>query len=384
MFPNDESSSLDKLKVQLNPFFFHYNQIPKTKRYKLGLYSRILIVNNINQHHYTMSLPITKVAACHISPVILDKDATMKKVFKSIREAASNGANIIVFPETFVSAFPLWSTCKAPIDNHHLFVKLVESSLYVDGPEVASLKELCKELEVVVLLGFNERSRVSVGGLWNSYILVDEKGEIGAHHRKLVPTFFEKLSWANGDGVGLNVVDSKFGKIGALICGENTNSLARFTLLSQGEQIHISIWPPAADYQRPGAAKSFDNVVANKIRCGAQCLEGKCFGVVCSSFVDKAMLEFLIDDDPSNKEFYENMSQGATFFLDPAAMEIGDFLKDEEGIAYAVFDLNKTIVPKQFHDLVGGYNRFDVFKLRVNRAPNVPIEFEDSFDAFES
>lgn len=331
-----------------------------------------------------MSLPITKVAACHISPVILDKDATMKKVFNSIREAASNGANIIVFPETFVSAFPLWSTCKAPIDNHHLFVKLVESSLYVDGPEVASLKELCKELEVVVLLGFNERSRVSVGGLWNSYILVDEKGEIGAHHRKLVPTFFEKLSWANGDGVGLNVVDSKFGKIGALICGENTNSLARFTLLSQGEQIHISIWPPAADYQRPGAAKSFDNVVANKIRCGAQCLEGKCFGVVCSSFVDKAMLEFLIDDDPSNKEFYENMSQGGTFFLDPAAMEIGDFLKDEEGIAYAVFDLNKTIVPKQFHDLVGGYNRFDVFKLRVNRAPNVPIEFEDSFDAFES
>lgn len=150
-------------------------------------------------------------------------------------------------------------------------------------------------------------------------------------------------------------------------------------MLSQGEQIHISIWPPAADYQRPGAAKSFDNVVANKIRCGAQCLEGKCFGVVCSSFVDKAMLEFLIDDDPSNKEFYENMSQGATFFLDPAAMEIGDFLKDEEGIAYAVFDLNKTIVPKQFHDLVGGYNRFDVFKLRVNRAPNVPIEFEDSF-----
>lgn len=328
-----------------------------------------------------MSLPVTKVAACHIAPVILDKAGTIKKVFSSIREAVSNGANIVVFPETFVSAFPLWSSCKAPIDNHHLFLKLVESSLYVDGPEIESLKDLCRELEVVVLLGFNERSRISAGGLWNSYVLIDETGNIGAHHRKLVPTFFEKLSWANGDGAGLNVVDSKFGKIGALICGENTNSLAKFTLLSQGEQIHISIWPPAADYQRPGAAKSFDNVVANKVRCGAQCLEGKCFGIVCSSFVDKAMLEFLIEDDPSNKEFYENMSQGATFFLDPAAMEIGDFLQNEEGIAYATFDLNKTIVPKQFHDLVGGYNRFDVFKLRVNRSPNVPIEFTDSTEA---
>ncbi|CCH40974.1 Nitrilase 3 [Wickerhamomyces ciferrii] len=324
-----------------------------------------------------MSLPVTKVAACHLAPVLLNKEETIKKVISSIEKAAAEHANIIVFPETFVSAFPVWSTCKAPIDNHELFVKLVESSLYVDGPEIESIKELCKSLEVVVLLGFNERSRVSVGGLWNSYVLIDENGNIGAHHRKLVPTYFEKLSWANGDGSGLNVVDSKYGKIGALICGENTSSLARFTLLSQGEQIHLSIWPPAADYQRPGTAKSFDNITANKIRCGIQCLEGKCFGVICSSFLDEDTMEFLVKDDPSNEEFYRKQSQGATFFLDPAANEIGDFLQHEEGIAYATFDLNKTIVPKQFHDLVGGYNRFDVFKLRVNRSKNSPIEFED-------
>ncbi|KAG2731351.1 hypothetical protein G9P44_005767 [Scheffersomyces stipitis] len=323
-----------------------------------------------------MSLPITKVAACHIAPVMMNKEATMEKAFSWIKEAAGNGANLIVFPETYVSAFPLWGACKAPIDNHHLFQQLCESSIYVDGPEIENLRKLCKLLQVVVLLGFNEKSRVSVGCLWNSYVLVDENGDIGAHHRKLVPTFFEKLSWANGDGSGLNVVDSKFGKIGALICGENTNSLARFTLLSQGEQIHISIWPPAADMHRT-SNESFDNVTANKIRCGAQCIEGKCFGVLCSSFVDQAMLDFLINDDPSNASFYNSMSQGVTCFLGPAGNEIGDSLRYEEGIAYATFDLNKAVEPKQFHDLVGGYNRFDVFKLQVNRTQNVPIHFID-------
>ncbi|KAK6201161.1 aliphatic nitrilase [Scheffersomyces amazonensis] len=325
-----------------------------------------------------MSLATVCVAACHLSPVTMNKNATMKKVIDSIYEAAGSGANLIVFPETYVSAFPLWGACKAPIDNHHLFKRLVESSIYVDGPEILNIQALCKKLEVVVLLGFNERSRVSVGCLWNSYVLVDENGNIGAHHRKLVPTFFEKLSWANGDGSGLTVIDSKYGKIGALICGENTNSLARFTLLSQGEQIHISIWPPAADMHRPSTSKkSFDNSIANKIRCGIQCIEGKCFGILCSSFVDEAMLKFLIDDDPSNEEFYRNMSQGSTCFLDPSGNEIGDNLRFKEGIAYAEFNLNDTIEPKQFHDLVGGYNRFDVFKLHVNRSPNVPVYFDE-------
>lgn len=325
-----------------------------------------------------MTLPVTRVAACHFAPVMMNKEATMEKVFNGVSEAASKGANLIVFPETYVSAFPLWGACKAPIDNHHLFKQLVESSIYIDGPEISSLQSLCKELSVVVLLGFNERSRVSVGCLWNSYVLIDENGTIGAHHRKLVPTFFEKLSWANGDGSGLNVIDSKYGKIGCLICGENTNSLARFTLLSQGEQIHISIWPPAADMHRPSEeTKSFDNITANKIRCGAQCIEGKCFGVLSSSFVDQAMLDFLIKDDPSNASFYNNMSQGITCFLSPSGNEIGDSLRFQEGIAYADFDLNTTIEPKQFHDLVGGYNRFDVFKLHVNRSRNIPIYFDE-------
>lgn len=333
-----------------------------------------------------MSLPVVKVASCHIAPVFLDLEKTMAKVYSSINEAVSNGANIVSFAETFVSAFPLWSGCKAPIDNHHLFTKLCESSLYVDGPEIEQLKQIAKQLDIVIVFGFNERSRISVGCLWNSYVIITENGEIGAHHRKLVPTFFEKLSWANGDGSGLKVVDSKYGKIGCLLCGENTSSLARFTLLAQGEQIHFSLWPPACNYDRgylnedKSVPPSFDNIVANKIRCGAQCLEGKCFGVVCSSFFDDYAKNYLIKDDPSQELYYKNSTQSATFFLNPAALEIGDFLQDKEGIAYAEFDLNKTIVPKQFHDLVGGYNRFDVFKLKVNRTRNTAVVFEDDVE----
>jgi nitrilase len=97
---------------------------------------------------------------------------------------------------------------------------------------------------VVVSLGMTEGTEASVGCLWNSNILIGSDGAIINHHRKLVPTYFEKLVWANGDGRGLRVVETPLGRLGMLICGENTNPLARYSLMAQGEQIHMSSYPP--------------------------------------------------------------------------------------------------------------------------------------------
>jgi len=186
-----------------------------------------------------MTTPV-KVAAAHLAPVFLDRERTVAKACSAIEEAARSGAHLIAFPETYIPAFPLWSALRAPIYNHKYFERLAGASILVDGPEIAALRAAAKRSGIFVSMGFNEGTKASVGCLWNSNVLIGEDGSILNHHRKLVPTFYEKLTWANGDGAGLTVVETAIGRIGMLICGENTNPLARFTLMAQGEQLHIA------------------------------------------------------------------------------------------------------------------------------------------------
>lgn len=320
-------------------------------------------------------LPKVKVAAAHAAPVFLDRVATVAKAISMIREAHRNGAALIAFPESFIPAFPVWAAMGAPIDNHDLFERFAEESLYADGPEIAEIAAEARRCGIVVSLGFSERSHASVGCLWNSNILIDEHGTIVNHHRKLVPTFYEKLVWASGDGAGLQVTDTAIGRVGALICGENTNPLARYTLMAQGEQIHISSWPALWPTRRPITGRNFDNVAANRLRAGAHSFEAKAFGIVCAGFMNDEMRDFLVQRDPSAAAVLDGSPRAATMFVDPTGAAIGDTLIDEEGIAYAEFDLNRCIEPKQFHDVVGYYNRFDVFSLNVTRTRHEPVHW---------
>ena len=138
-----------------------------------------------------------------------------------IAEAASNGAKLIAFPESYVPGFPVWASIQAPIKNHGFFKQLADNSIAVPGPEVAQLCKTARDGAIVVSIGISERSPVSVGALWNSNLLIDANGTIVNHHRKLVPTFYEKLPiWSPGDGAGLRVNDTPIGKLGMLICGE--------------------------------------------------------------------------------------------------------------------------------------------------------------------
>lgn len=185
----------------------------------------------------------------------------------------------------------------APIDNHNLFNHLARESLLIDGKEIKTIQQACLQHRIFAHVGFNERSPASLGCLWNASVLISDEGKILNHHRKIAPTFYEKLVWAPGDGAGLRVVDTeRLGKVGSLICGENTNPLARWSLMAQGEQLHISTWPAVWPTTRGKPAsgegkseKQYDNVAANRTRSAAHCFEAKCFGVLCSGFMDKAM-----------------------------------------------------------------------------------------------
>lgn len=187
------------------------------------------------------------------------------------------------------------------------------------------------------------------------------------------PTYWEKLIWSNGDGYGLRVCDTaSAGKVGALICGENTNPLARYAMMAQGDQVHVASFPPAWPTKRKGG---YQNRTANAVRSAAHSFEAKCFTVVCAAVLDEEAKKVITDQDPAAAEVLENAPQAVSQFFGPDAIQIGDELCEEEGIGYAECDLNKCIEAKQLHDVVGGYQRYDIFDLKITRKRDEPVEW---------
>jgi nitrilase len=311
--------------------------------------------------------PKVKVCTAHVAPVYLDAPATVEKAVSLISEAAGAGAQLIAFPESFVPGFPVWAAVQAPIKSHDAFKKLAANSIAVPGPEVEQLRAAAREHCIVVSIGISESSPASVGCLWNTNLLIGADGVLLNHHRKLVPTFYEKLIWANGDGAGLKVCETEIGKLGMLICGENTNPLARYALIAQGEQIHVSSYPPVWPTRPPNQAGRYDLASAIRIRAGAHSFEGKVFNIVASALLDAAAMNSLRGLDAEARETLEQSPRGVSMILGPSGEVISNTLCAEEGLLYHVIDISDCVEPKQFHDVAGYYNRFDVFDLAVNR-----------------
>ena len=271
-------------------------------------------------------------------------------------------------------SFPLSRSgvrCAPPSPTMISSAGLAANAVRVPGPELRRVALVAKKYQIIVSLGINEGTDASVGCIWNSNVLIGEDGRLLNHHRKIVPTYFEKLSWANGDGAGLRVVETPLGRIGMLICGENGNPLARYTLMAQGEQLHIanypSLWPNGGSYSLPDAIR---------IRAAAHCVEGKLFTMVSSSFLTDDVKDLIAGGDKKIREIMDSCPRTESLIIGPNGEQKGKVLRDEEGIVYADIDLADCVVPKQFHDVVGYYNRFDIFKLTVDRSPNNPVSFE--------
>jgi len=320
--------------------------------------------------------PKYKVAAAHVAPVFLDLDGTVGKTCSVLEEASRNGAQLIAFPETYIPAFPVWCSLRGPIYNHDFFLRLAANSMRVPGPELEQICTTARRCGIFVYLGLNEGTKASVGCIWNTNILIGDDGSILNHHRKMVPTWYEKLIWANGDGAGLRVCETRLGRIGTLICGENTNPLARFTLMAQGEQLHVSNYPPLWPTRHPKEIGNYDVPSAIQIRTGAHAFEAKCFNIACSSFMDESMFRELAGSDKEAAYVLENSPRGISLVVGPTGAPVSEIMSDSEGILYADIDIQKCVEQKQIHDVVGYYNRFDIFKLTVNRSENRPVAFE--------
>lgn len=183
---------------------------------------------------------IVRAAAVQIAPVFESATATADKVCQAISDAAAKGAQIVVFPETFVPYYPYFSFVLPPVAQGREHLKLYDLAPTVPGPVTDAVAAQAKAHGVVVVLGVNERDH---GSLYNTQLIFDETGRLALKRRKITPTYHERMVWGQGDGAGLKVVETGIGRIGALACWEHYNPLARYALMAQHEQIHCSQFP---------------------------------------------------------------------------------------------------------------------------------------------
>ncbi|MBW1784408.1 MAG: carbon-nitrogen hydrolase family protein [Deltaproteobacteria bacterium] len=314
------------------------------------------------------SYPKFKAASVQAAPVFLDRKATVEKACQLMKEASRNGAKLVAFPETFVPGYPYWIWLDVPSDNYAFFQKLFEEAVVIPG---AATEELChgaREADVYVVIGVNEKLGTQMGTMWNTNLLIDNQGNILGKHRKLVPTFAEKMIWSRGDGSGLRVWETDLGILGTLACGNNTHSLYRYALIAQGEQIHIANYPA---FNVPGEG---DLAQWNLIRTGAHSLEGKLFNICSSSAVSAQMIEMLCGDVLKKKDWMKGCRSYSSI-TNPAGNTLAE-LTDDEGIIYADIDVAEMITQKQFHDIIGHYSRMDVVSLNLCQHEDQPLRYE--------
>lgn len=317
-------------------------------------------------------LPRSRVAAVQAAPVFLDTPATVDRACALIAEAAGNGAQLVAFPEVFVSGYPYWNWLLNPIDGSRWFRRLWESAITVPGPEVERLCEAARTHGCTVVIGCNERPAGGAGTIFNTNLIIGPDGTLLGRHRKLVPTWAEKLTWTGGDGSSLRVHDTPVGPLGTLACGENTNTLARFALLAEGELVHV------ANYiALPVAPASYNMADAIRIRAAAHAFEGKLFAIVSCSTISPEIVAAMEAERPEARALLDRRESAFSGVIGPSGQLVGDPLIDDEGIVYADIDLNDCIEPRQMHDITGAYNRFDIFDFRVDRTPRGAARFED-------
>jgi predicted amidohydrolase len=315
------------------------------------------------------TFPKFKAAAIQAAPVFLNREATVEKACRLILEASNRGAQLIVFPEVFIAGYPYWNRLDNPFRGKKYFRELVKNGVEVPSPATEKLCHCAHQAKAMVVIGINEKIPETLGTLFNSNLIIDRQGKIIGCHRKLVPTFIEKLTWGGGDGRSLCVYDTDCGKVGTLICGENLNPLARFALVAQGEQVHAANYPG----QPAGDESNHDIRHTIELRSAAQSFEGKVFTIAaCGVFTQE--IADLLGDTEEKKRMLSKGSIGLSGIFGPNGKFLaGPLDPNEEGMVIAEIDIEQIIEAKLHHDIAGNYNRFDVLSLNINRRPQTAI-----------
>ncbi len=313
---------------------------------------------------------LLKVALAQISPVWLDKNATLQKIEATIIEAAKEKAELVVFGEAVLPGYPFWlaltngAAWELKI-NKELHAHYIRNAIQIEAGELDAICQLAKEHKIGIYLGMIERAKDRGGhSLYCSLVYIDQNGEIKSVHRKLQPTYDERLTWSPGDGNGLRVHSLKKFTVGGLNCWENWMPLPRTALYGQGENLHIAVWPGSENN-----TKDITRFIAR---------ESRSYVISVSSLMKKE--DFPLDTPYLNEilnKAPDVLANGGSCIAGPDGEWLVEPVLHKEGLIYHTLDINRVYEERQNFDPVGHYSRPDVTKLTVNRERQSSVSFED-------
>ena len=302
-----------------------------------------------------------KVGVVQAAPVLFDRRASVDKACTLTAEAAQQGAQLVLFPEAFVPAYPRGLTFGTVVGSRspqgrQTWLRYWENSILVPGPETALLGEAARKAQAYLAIGVIERDAQTSGGtLYCTLLYFGPDGQYLGKHRKLKPTAAERLIWGEGDGSTLTVLDTPVGKIGGLICWENYMPLARMALYLKGVEFYLA---PTAD-SRPTWQATLQHIAC----------EGRCYVLGCNQFVARSMYPPDLPGIEDLQNQPEIMCRGGSVIISPLGEVLAGPLYDQEGILTAELDLAEVRKAKFDFDVTGHYARPDVFSLVIDERP---------------
>jgi nitrilase len=308
-----------------------------------------------------------RLAAIQAAPVLLDREASIEKACRLIRDAGEAGADVVGFPEGFIPGHPLWFHFhpSSSAYGRDLSRQLVKNAVTVPSAATAALCAAARDVNAFVVIGICEKEPESMGTLFNSLLFINGDGQVLGVRRKLVPTGAERILHTAAAGDSVRVFGGPFGPVAGLMCGENSNPLLTFAMQALGARVHVASWPsffsPTVDMRR----------IAD-VACQAIAYQNACFVISAFGAVDSRMMEVLPLTAEDRKYLEAVAATGGSSIYAPGGEIIGGPVGGGERIVYADAAHDRISPAKIIHDYAGDYNRFDIFQLHVSGMPAPP------------
>ncbi len=325
-----------------------------------------------------------RACAAQISPVFLDKRASVEKYAETIVEAGKQGVEFMVTPETGIPTYPYWrnnfgyTNPESARRWKETVVAFYDQAVRIPGPETEELGRAARAARMTVVVGLNEQDdREGSRTLYNTMLFLGPDGEIMGRHRKLMPTHQERIFWGRGDASDLRVFDAPFGKVGGLICFENHMTMLKSVMASLGEEVHAACWPGYWAHGGPGNTVRDMSGTMYPLHHSDQDAAVREYAFETQSFVVSASMymtaDQVPDDFPWKKTTNWAWACGGSAIATPFGTYAAEPLFGKEGLVIADLDLADRIVAKNVFDCMGHYSRWDVVQLRLNHGSPGPI-----------